>query len=80
LEEDDAKHLQVKCPETKKWTEEFVCSKWLEMNEDMECRLIISCTDVAETETTGKYSFKTKCKWETKVRGDKPLPQELAGS
>jgi hypothetical protein len=50
------------------------------MNEDMECRLIIRCTNVAETETTGKYSFKTKCKWETKVRCDKPLSQELAGS
>jgi hypothetical protein len=41
-------------------------------NEYMSSRLILSCTNVAETETTGKYSFKTKCEWETKVRGQPP--------
>jgi hypothetical protein len=29
---EDAKHMLVKCPEPKKWREELVCSKWLNVN------------------------------------------------
>jgi hypothetical protein len=34
LGEEDAKHMLLKCCETKKWTEEYVNSNWLSMNED----------------------------------------------
>jgi hypothetical protein len=34
LKEEDAKHIQSKCLKTKKWREDFVCNKWLKMNED----------------------------------------------
>jgi hypothetical protein len=29
---------------------------------------------MTKIKTTGKYLFKTKCKWETKVRGVNPPP------
>jgi hypothetical protein len=82
LGEEDAKHILLKCPETKKWREELVCSKWVDINEDIACRKIISCTNVTKIKTTAKYLFKTKCKWETKFTGGKPapLPHRLAGS
>jgi hypothetical protein len=67
--EEDAKHILLKCSETKKWREECVNSKWLNINEDIAYRKIINCTIVTKINTTAKYLFKTKCKWETKVRG-----------
>jgi hypothetical protein len=35
LGEGDAKHILVKCSETKTWREECVNSKWLRINEDL---------------------------------------------
>jgi hypothetical protein len=35
LGEEDAKHIPLKCLETKKWSEELVCSKQLNINEDI---------------------------------------------
>jgi hypothetical protein len=47
----------------------------LNINTDIAYRKIISCTNVTEIKTTGKYLFETKCKWETKVRGDTSPPE-----
>jgi hypothetical protein len=44
--EEDAKHILLKCSETKKWREESINSKWLNINEDLADRKIISCTNV----------------------------------
>jgi hypothetical protein len=51
----------------KRWREECVNSKWLNINEDLAYRKIISCTNVSKIKSVGKYLFKTK--WENKVRG-----------
>jgi hypothetical protein len=51
LGEEEDKHALLKFPETKKWREEFVCSKWLNMGEDTEYRNIISCTNVTKIKT-----------------------------
>jgi hypothetical protein len=67
LGEEDATHILLKRPQTLKWREELVCSKWLKINEVIVYNKVITCTNVAKIETTGKYSLKTKCKWETKV-------------
>jgi hypothetical protein len=67
--EEDVKHILLKCTETKKWREECVNSNWLIINEDLPYRKIISCTIVNKIKSLGKYIFKTKCKWENKVRG-----------
>jgi hypothetical protein len=65
LGEEDAKHILLKCSETKKWREECVNSKWLDINEDLAYKKIISCTNVNKIKFLGKYLFKTKCIWET---------------
>jgi hypothetical protein len=75
LGEEDAKHILVKCPETKKRREERVCIKWLNMNEDRAYRKIISCTNLTKIKLTKNYLFNTKCKWKNKVRGDIILPE-----
>jgi hypothetical protein len=69
LEKEDAKHILLKCPETKKWREECVSSNWLSINEDLAYRKIISCTNANKIKSLGKYLFKTKCKWKNKIRG-----------
>jgi hypothetical protein len=63
LGQEDAKHILLKFPETKKWREEHVCSKWLNINEDIAYRKIISWKNETKIRAIGKYLFKTKCKW-----------------
>jgi hypothetical protein len=74
LGEEDAKHILLKCSETKKWREECVNSNWLNINEDLACRKIISCANVNKIKSLGKYLFKTKCKGEKEFRGDTNPP------
>jgi hypothetical protein len=57
--------ILLKCSETKK----CVNSNWLNIKEDLAYRKLISCTNVNKIKSLGKYLFKTKCKWENKVRG-----------
>jgi hypothetical protein len=65
----------------KKWREECVNSNWVNINEDLAYRKIISCTNVNNMKSLGKYLFKTKCKWENKVKGGhNPPPLRVAGS
>jgi hypothetical protein len=49
--------------------EKCVSSNWQNINEDLAYRKIISCTNVSKIKSLGKYLFKTKRKWENKVRG-----------
>jgi HKD family nuclease len=73
----------LKCSETKKSKEECVNSNWLNINEDLAYRKIISCTNVNKIKFLGKYSYlsKTKCNWEKKVRqGHNPPPPRVVGS
>jgi hypothetical protein len=65
----------LKCSETKKWREEGVNSNWLNINEDLAYRKIISCKNVNKIKSLGKYLFKTKCKWENKIKGTPPPPK-----
>jgi hypothetical protein len=66
---------------TKKWREEYVNSKWLNINEDLAYRKIINCTKVNKINSLGKYVFNTKCKWKDKVRGNTtPPPLRVAGN
>jgi hypothetical protein len=78
LGEDDAKHILLKCSETKKWREECVNSNWLNINEDLAYRKIISYTNVNKIKFLRKYLFKMKCKWENKVKwGHNPTPRAV---
>jgi hypothetical protein len=47
--------MLLRCPVTEKCQEEFVCSKWLNINEGIPYRKIISCTNAMKMKTTGKY-------------------------
>jgi hypothetical protein len=57
LGEEDAKHILLKCSETKMWGEEYVTSNWLNtwINDDLAYRQIISCTNVNKIKPLGKY-------------------------
>jgi hypothetical protein len=54
LREEGAPHIwgrsmlntALKCSETKMWGKEFVCSKWLNTNEDTECYKTTNNTNV----------------------------------
>jgi hypothetical protein len=48
LAEEADKHILLKCPGKKKLIDELVCSKWLNIDEDIEHRKIISCTNVTK--------------------------------
>jgi hypothetical protein len=48
LGEEDAKHIILKCFETKKWREEYVKSNLLNINEDILYKKIISCINVTK--------------------------------
>jgi hypothetical protein len=73
LGEEDAKHIILKCFERR---EQYVNSNWLNINEDLAYKKIISCINVNRIKSLGKYLFKTKCKWENKVRGGhNPTPR-----
>jgi hypothetical protein len=74
---EDAKHILLKCSETKYWREESVNSNWMNINEDLAYRKIISCTNVNKIKSLGKYLFETKCKWENKVRGVNNPPRGI---
>jgi HKD family nuclease len=77
LGKEDAKHILLKCSETKKWKEECVNSNWLNINQELAYRKIISCTNVNKIKSLGKYLFKTKCKRENKVRGVNNPPKGI---
>jgi hypothetical protein len=51
----------------KKWKEKLLSSKWLNINEDIVYKRIISCTYVADLRNIGKYLYKIRSKWENKI-------------
>jgi hypothetical protein len=56
--------------------EEYVNSNWLNINEDLAYKKINSFININRMQALGKYLFKTKCKWENKVRGGhNPTPR-----
>jgi hypothetical protein len=71
-EEDDTKHIILKCLETKKGRAEYVNSNWFNMNEDLAYKKIISCINLNRIKALGKYLFNPKCKWNSAIAGPKP--------
>jgi hypothetical protein len=54
LGEKEAKHIPLKCPETNKWRNELLCGKWLNINEAIAYRKIISYKNVTKLRTMEK--------------------------
>jgi hypothetical protein len=42
--EEDTKHILLECPETKDWRMEMLCKRWLDINEEIAYRKVLSCT------------------------------------
>jgi len=42
--------------------------KWLQINEEIMHRKLISNTKTLELENLGKILYETKCKWESKIK------------
>jgi hypothetical protein len=60
--EEDAIHIILKCPETRKLREHLLSRKWQIINEEITYKKIINCTNTVELRNLGRYLYKIKCK------------------
>jgi hypothetical protein len=66
--EEDAVHILLKCPETRRLTEHFLSRKWQIINEELAYEKIINCTNTVELRNLSRYLYKIKCKWENRIK------------
>jgi hypothetical protein len=66
--EEDAIHILLKCPETRRLREHFLSRKWQIINEELAYKKIINCTNTVELRNLGIYLYKIKCKWENRIK------------
>jgi hypothetical protein len=57
-EEEDAVHILLKCPETRRLRENLLSRKLLTMNEETAYKKIINCTNTLEIKNIGSYCIK----------------------
>jgi hypothetical protein len=55
--EEDAIHILLKYPETRRL-----------FNEELAYKKIINCTNTVELRNLGRYLYKIKCKWENRIK------------
>jgi hypothetical protein len=48
------KHILLECPETKYWRMEMLCKRWMDINEEVAYRKILSCTNEMTVKKYGK--------------------------
>jgi hypothetical protein len=65
---EDTKHILLECPETNDWRTEMLCRRWLDINEEVAYRKMLSCTNKMTVKNMGKFLFRVQCKWEMKVK------------
>jgi hypothetical protein len=65
--EEDAIHILLKCPETRRLREQL-SRKWQTINEELSYKIIINCTNSVELRNLGRYLYKIKCKWENRIK------------
>jgi hypothetical protein len=61
--EEDAIHILLKCPETRRLREYLLSRKWQIINEELAYTKIISCTNTVELWNLCRYLYEMKCKW-----------------
>jgi hypothetical protein len=44
LGKEDTKHILLECPETNDWRMEMLCKRWLDINDEVAYRKVLSCT------------------------------------
>jgi hypothetical protein len=64
--EEDAIHIVLKCPETRR-LREHLSRKWQIINVELVYKKIINCTNTVELRNLGRYLYKIKCKWENRI-------------
>jgi hypothetical protein len=42
LGKQDTKHILLECAETKNWRMEMLCKRWLDINEEVACRKMLT--------------------------------------
>jgi hypothetical protein len=62
LGKEGTKHILLECPETKNWRTEMFCKRWLDINEEVACRKMLSCTNKMTVKNMGKFLFRVHCK------------------
>jgi hypothetical protein len=68
LGKEDTKHILLECLETNDWRMEMLCERWLDINEEMVYKKVLSCTKNMMVKNIGKFLFRVKCKREGKVK------------
>jgi hypothetical protein len=71
--EEEAVHIILKCPETRRLRKHLASRKWQTINEELAYKKIINCTNTVQLRKLGRYLCKIKCKRENRIK-------ELVGS
>jgi hypothetical protein len=66
--EENAVHVLLKCPETRRLREHLLDRKWQIINEELAYKKIINCTNTVELRNLGRYLYKIKCKGENRIK------------
>jgi hypothetical protein len=45
-----------------------MCKRWLDINQEVAYRKMLSCTNKMMVNNMGKFLFRVPCKWERKVK------------
>jgi hypothetical protein len=65
---EDAIHILLKCPEIRRLREHLLSRKWQIINDELTYKKIIYSTNSAELRNLGRYLYKMKCKWESRIK------------
>jgi hypothetical protein len=66
--EEDAIHILLKYPETRRLREHLLSRKWQIINEELAYKKIINYTNTVELRNLDRYLYKIKCKWENRIK------------
>jgi hypothetical protein len=58
----------LKCPESQRWIEVVLNSKWQHINEEVAIRKILTVKNATEQRNLGTFVYKIKCKWENQAK------------
>lgn len=57
-------HILLRCKETERWIDNFFNEKCLQISEEIVHIEIIIWGKITELKKTGKFFYKSECKWE----------------
>jgi hypothetical protein len=65
---EDAKRILLECPETNDWRMEMLCKRWLDINEEIAYRKMLSCTNKIMVKNIETFLLGVQCKWGRRVK------------